>query len=156
MIQRLLGFIRGRPSSSSDAEHSIADEKLSLRSLDIHNTSVIPATARSSLLIGNSLDLRHGYSNTALFALPLCFLFASVAQFASLLAFPLNGDATCGPSSFIHRHKPSQISLAFVVAWGGMAAQSGRLVGALIVIFELRKMGIGTCINPPLSSGLRE
>ncbi|KAJ7771413.1 hypothetical protein DFH07DRAFT_804308 [Mycena maculata] len=110
LIQRLFGLIRGSPSPSSrDPEHYIADEKLSLRSLDIEN-----------------LDPRHGYSNTALFALPLCFLFASIAQFASLLAFPLNGDATC----------------AFVVAWGGMAAQSGRLVGALIVIFELRKMGI--------------
>ncbi|KAJ7498881.1 hypothetical protein FB451DRAFT_1203303 [Mycena latifolia] len=110
LIQRLFGFIRGRSSPSPDPERSIASEKQSFRSLDIENR----------------LDLRHGYSNTALFALPLCFLFASVAQFASLLAFPLNGDATC----------------AFVVAWGGMAAQSGRLVGALIVIFELRKMGI--------------
>ncbi|KAJ6599026.1 hypothetical protein DFH09DRAFT_1388703 [Mycena vulgaris] len=110
LIQRLFGLIHGRSSTSSDPERSIVSEKRSVRSLDIEN----------------HLDLRHGYSNTALFALPLCFLFASVAQFASLLAFPLNGDATC----------------AFVVAWGGMAAQSGRLVGALIVIFELRQMGI--------------
>jgi len=110
LIQRLLNLIRGRASASSDPERDIVSEKQSLRSLDIEN----------------NLDLRHGYSNTALFALPLCFLFASVAQFGSLLAFPLNGDATC----------------AFVVAWGGMAAQSGRLVGALIVIFELRKMGV--------------
>jgi len=110
LIQRLFGVIRGRSSGSQDLERSVSSEKLSIRSLDIENR----------------LDLRHGYSNTALFALPLCFLFASVAQFASLLAFPSSGDATC----------------AFVVAWGGMAAQSGRLVGALIVIFELRKMGI--------------
>ncbi|KAJ7368346.1 hypothetical protein DFH08DRAFT_831157 [Mycena albidolilacea] len=110
LIQRLFGLIRGRSSGSQDLEHSYVSEKLSIHSLDIEN----------------KLDLRHGYSNTALFALPLCFLFASVAQFASLLAFPLSGDATC----------------AFVVAWGGMAAQSGRLVGALVVIFELRKMGI--------------
>ncbi|KAJ7682761.1 hypothetical protein DFH06DRAFT_1162063 [Mycena polygramma] len=109
LLQRLFGFIRGR-SVSHDPERSIASEKLSIRSFDPEN----------------KLDHRHGYSNTALFALPLCFLFASVAQFASLLAFPLSGDATC----------------AFVVAWGGMAAQSGRLVGALIVIFELRKLGI--------------
>ncbi|KAJ7276443.1 hypothetical protein B0H12DRAFT_1085465 [Mycena haematopus] len=109
LIQRFFGFIRGS-SGSQDLERSLVSEKLSIRSLDIEN----------------KLDLRHGYSNTALFALPLCFLFASVAQFASLLAFPLSGDATC----------------AFVVAWGGMAAQSGRLVGALIVLFELRKMGI--------------
>jgi len=109
LIQRFFGLIRG-DSGSQDIEHSPVSEKLSMRSLDIEN----------------KLDLRHGYSNTALFALPLCFLFASIAQFASLLAFPLSGDATC----------------AFVVAWGGMAAQSGRLVGALIVLFELRKMGI--------------
>ncbi|KAJ7638854.1 hypothetical protein FB45DRAFT_904066 [Roridomyces roridus] len=103
LIQRLTGFIiRGR---SSDAESYAGDEK----SLDFEKT----------------LDLRHGYSSTALFALPVCFLFASVANFGSLLAFAMNGDATC----------------AFVVAWGGMAGQSGRLVGALIVIFELHKMG---------------
>ncbi|KAJ7179097.1 hypothetical protein C8R46DRAFT_1187538 [Mycena filopes] len=110
LIQRLFGFFRGHKSENSDPERSYVSEKLSVRSLDIEN----------------KLDLGHGYSNTALFALPLCFLFASIAQFASLLAFPLSGDATC----------------AFVVAWGGMAAQSGRLVGALVVIFELRKMGI--------------
>ncbi|KAF7352757.1 hypothetical protein MVEN_01242000 [Mycena venus] len=104
LMQRLFGLIRGRSSGSQDLERSVVSEKL----------------------VNAQLDLRHGYSNTALFALPLCFLFASVAQFASLLAFPLNGDATC----------------AFVVAWGGMAAQSGRLVGALIIIFELRKLGI--------------
>ncbi|KAK7061759.1 hypothetical protein R3P38DRAFT_2831400 [Favolaschia claudopus] len=111
LVQRLFGLIRGASSRSQDAERSFLSEKLSIRSLDTANRA----------------DLRNGYSNTALFALPLCFLFASVAQFASLLAFPLNGDAAC----------------AFVVAWGGMAAQSGRLVGALIVVFELRKMGIG-------------
>jgi len=32
---------------------------------------------------------------------------------------------------------------AFVVAWGGMAAQSARLVGLLILSFELRQLGIG-------------
>jgi hypothetical protein len=35
------------------------------------------------------------------------------------------------------------ISTAFVVAWGGMAAQSARLVGLLILSFELRQLGIG-------------
>ncbi|KAF7301710.1 hypothetical protein MIND_00736600 [Mycena indigotica] len=110
LVQRLFGFIRGRSTAAPDPERSYVSEKLSLRSLDIENNP----------------DIRHGYSNTAFFALPLCFLFASVAQFGSLLAFPNNADAAC----------------AFVVAWGGMAAQSGRLVGALIVIFELRRMGI--------------
>ncbi|KAJ7047328.1 hypothetical protein C8F04DRAFT_1058432 [Mycena alexandri] len=110
LIQRLFGYFRARKTETSDPERAYVSEKMSVRSLDIEH----------------KLDIGHGYSNTALFALPLCFLFASVAQFASLLAFPLSGDATC----------------AFVVAWGGMAAQSGRLVGALVVIFELRKMGI--------------
>lgn len=110
LVQRVFGFIRTRSWTSPDPERSVVSEKLSLTN---------PNTE-------NSFDFRHGYSNTAFFALPLCFLFASVAQFASLLAFPSSGDATC----------------AFVVAWGGMAAQSGRLVGALIVIFELRRMGI--------------
>ncbi|KAJ7228611.1 hypothetical protein GGX14DRAFT_413912 [Mycena pura] len=110
LVQRVFGFIRTRSWTSPDPERSVVSEKLSLGN---SNTE-------------NNFDFRHGYSNTAFFALPLCFLFASVAQFASLLAFPSSGDATC----------------AFVVAWGGMAAQSGRLVGALIVIFELRRMGI--------------
>jgi len=110
LVQRTFGFIRSRSWTSPDPERSVVSEKLSLGDSDSEN----------------NINLRHGYSNTAFFALPLCFLFASVAQFASLLAFPLSGDATC----------------AFVVAWGGMAAQSGRLVGALIVIFELRRMGI--------------
>ncbi|KAJ7068315.1 hypothetical protein C8F01DRAFT_603970 [Mycena amicta] len=107
LVQRFVVFIRGRSTVSADPERSYVSEKLSLRSVDTSN-------------------IRHGYSNTAFFALPLCFLFASVAQFGSLLAFPTGADAAC----------------AFVVAWGGMAAQSGRLVGALIVIFELRRMGI--------------
>ncbi|KAJ7283613.1 hypothetical protein C8J57DRAFT_1676671 [Mycena rebaudengoi] len=108
LIQRLFGFLGRRTFPSPDAEQSLVSEKTSLQTDN------------------NNLDARYGYFNTALFALPLCFLFASIAQFASLLAFPVSNDATC----------------AFVVAWGGMAAQSGRLVGALIVIFELRRMGV--------------
>lgn len=34
------------------------------------------------------------------------------------------------------------LTLAFVIAWGGMAAQSARLVGMLILSFELRQLGI--------------
>jgi hypothetical protein len=49
--------------------------------------------------------------------------------------------AVCGGLKYILWR--SNITSAFVVAWGGMAAQSGRLVGALIVIFELRRMGVG-------------
>ncbi|KAF7332096.1 hypothetical protein MKEN_00090200 [Mycena kentingensis (nom. inval.)] len=108
LVQRFLGFIRGRPAL--DAERSFVSDKLSARSLDADNRS----------------EARHGYSTTAFFALPLCFLFASVAQFASLLAFPLSADAAC----------------AFVVAWGRIPVCAARLIGALIVVFELRKMGV--------------
>ncbi|EIN10653.1 hypothetical protein PUNSTDRAFT_119569 [Punctularia strigosozonata HHB-11173 SS5] len=60
------------------------------------------------------------------FTLSLCLAFASVAQFASLLAFSGKGGASC----------------AFVVAWGGVANQLARLVGLLTVILELRQLGI--------------
>ena len=38
-------------------------------------------------------------------------------------------------------------STAFVVAWGGMAAQSARLIGLLILSFELRQLGISRWEN---------
>jgi hypothetical protein len=39
------------------------------------------------------------------------------------------------------------LPLAFVVAWGGMAAQSARLIGLLILTFELRQLGISRWEN---------
>ncbi|KIM90842.1 hypothetical protein PILCRDRAFT_150990 [Piloderma croceum F 1598] len=76
---------------------------------------------------GSSLFTKRD-NHTLVFALCICLAFASVGYFLSLLSFdPRNGPAAC----------------AFVVAWGGMAAQSARLVGLLILSFELRKLGIG-------------
>jgi len=65
-------------------------------------------------------------NTTLVFTLSLCFAFASVASFISLLSFPVDGSTGC----------------AFVVAWAGVATQSAKLVGLLVVIFELRSMRI--------------
>ncbi|KAF9055311.1 hypothetical protein BDZ89DRAFT_1055902, partial [Hymenopellis radicata] len=62
-----------------------------------------------------------------MFVLSLCFMFASIAYFASLLSFDSGGGTVC----------------AFVVAWGGLSAQFGRLVGLSIILVALRQLGIG-------------
>lgn len=36
----------------------------------------------------------------------------------------------------------TSLAVAFVVAWGDMAAQSARLVGLLVLSFELKQLGI--------------
>ncbi|TFK75867.1 hypothetical protein BDN72DRAFT_353823 [Pluteus cervinus] len=82
---------------------------------------------------GPSLDststrqLARSENLTLVFTLSLCFIFASIARFASLLTFHPGGAAGC----------------AFVVAWGGMAAQTARLIGLVILFIELRYLGIG-------------
>ncbi|KAF9780175.1 hypothetical protein BJ322DRAFT_1112846 [Thelephora terrestris] len=64
--------------------------------------------------------------NALLITLALCFTCASVAHFASLLQYPTTGNVAC----------------AFVVAWGGTAAQAGRLTGLLILSLELKKLAV--------------
>lgn len=87
-----------------------------------------PEVVSDKLSTWTTSGLNKGDNHTLLFALCIFFAFASVAYFSSLLAFdPNNGAAAC----------------AFVIAWGGMAAQSARLVGLLILSFELRQLGIG-------------
>ncbi|KII95155.1 hypothetical protein PLICRDRAFT_48118 [Plicaturopsis crispa FD-325 SS-3] len=56
----------------------------------------------------------------------LCFAFASIAYFASLLTF----SPTSGPAC------------AFFIAWGGMASQVAPLVGLLVLSCELRSLGV--------------
>jgi len=63
---------------------------------------------------------------TLAFALSLCFVFASIARFTSLLSFQPDGAAAC----------------AFVIAWGGMAAQTARLIGLVMLFSDLRYLGI--------------
>jgi len=88
---------------------------------DIENVSSEKVSITSSLEFG-----RPGENQCFLFTLSLCFAFASIAYFGSLLSFSTNGGATC----------------AFVVAWGGMAAQTARLIGLLMLLLELRDLGI--------------
>ncbi|KAF5387962.1 hypothetical protein D9615_000447 [Tricholomella constricta] len=90
-------------------------------SADIENASSEKASITSSLKF-----LRSGDNQSLVFTLSLCFTFASIAYFGSLLSFSPNGGATC----------------AFVVAWGGMAAQTARLIGLVILLLELRDLGI--------------
>ncbi|TDL29736.1 hypothetical protein BD410DRAFT_780218 [Rickenella mellea] len=63
------------------------------------------------------------------FTLTLLFGLASIAQFASLLSFSPNSSA-------------AQAACAFVVAWGGMSSRTARLVGLLILGFELKNLGV--------------
>lgn len=65
-------------------------------------------------------------SNSLLVTLALCFACASVAHFASLLQYTTAGETVC----------------AFLVAWGGTAAQVGRLTGLLILSLELRRLAV--------------
>ncbi|KAF9652236.1 hypothetical protein BDM02DRAFT_3109676 [Thelephora ganbajun] len=65
-------------------------------------------------------------SNVLLVTLSLCFTCASVAHFASLLRYTTASETAC----------------AFVVAWGGTAAQTGRLIGLLILSLELKNFKI--------------
>jgi len=84
---------------------------------------------KPSTLDSGSPSMRFASSSdnlTLAFALSLCFVFASIARFTSLLSFQPDGAAVC----------------AFVIAWGGMAAQTARLVGLVMLFSELRYLGI--------------
>ncbi|KAI0771625.1 hypothetical protein BD413DRAFT_475705 [Trametes elegans] len=60
------------------------------------------------------------------FTLNLCYMFASFADFCSILAYdPGGADTAC----------------AFTVAWGSMAGQAARLIGLAILVFELKQRG---------------
>ncbi|KAF8076442.1 hypothetical protein FPV67DRAFT_1471650 [Lyophyllum atratum] len=81
---------------------------------------------RSASITSSLNFVRPGENQSLVFTLSLCFAFASIAYFGSLLSFSPNGGATC----------------AFVVAWGGMAAQTARLIGLVILLLELKDLGI--------------
>ncbi|OJA18981.1 hypothetical protein AZE42_00357 [Rhizopogon vesiculosus] len=73
----------------------------------------------------------------------ICFAFASIAYFSSLLSFNSSGrSSACG-----ELHKSRQgcritHSVAFVVAWGGISAACGRFVGLIILSLDLRKFAL--------------
>lgn len=73
-----------------------------------------------------SLNICLSDSRLLIFIMSLCFASASITLFASLLSFPIGGGAAC----------------AFVVAWSGIASEAGRIVGLLILLLELRRLGI--------------
>ncbi|OAX36203.1 hypothetical protein K503DRAFT_858158 [Rhizopogon vinicolor AM-OR11-026] len=57
----------------------------------------------------------------------ICFAFASIAYFSSLLSFNSSGGSS---------------ACAFVVAWGGISAACGRFVGLVILSLDLRKFAL--------------
>ncbi|EIW61971.1 uncharacterized protein TRAVEDRAFT_57115 [Trametes versicolor FP-101664 SS1] len=58
------------------------------------------------------------------FTLNLCFVFASFAEFCSILAYdPGGADTAC----------------AFTVAWANMAAQAARLIGLAVLVLHLKQ-----------------
>jgi hypothetical protein len=73
----------------------------------------------------DSISLSSGDETPTLsLTLSLCLAFASAAYLASLLTF-----------------RPGQ-GCSFSVAWGGVSAQCARLVGLIILILELRQLGL--------------
>jgi hypothetical protein len=75
----------------------------------------------------------------------VCFAFAGLANFSSLLTFDAgSGSSVCGRFPSIHQPRPSELtsSLAFVVAWGGISACCGRLFGLVALCIELHKLHV--------------
>jgi len=66
--------------------------------------------------------------NASLFILNLCFVFAALASFCSLLN--LGGQ------------KGNSVACTVVVAWSSMASQSVRIVGLLMLTWRLRRFGM--------------
>jgi len=88
---------------------------------------VMDRRIHSSSSFSDSSSLPKDETRTFCLILPLCFAFASVAYFVSLLTFrPIGPGAGC----------------SFAVAWGGISAQCARLVGLIILILELRPLGL--------------
>jgi hypothetical protein len=81
---------------------------------------------RSSYSDSTSLSSRDETETLSL-TLSLCLAFASAAYFASLLTFrPIGPGQGC----------------SFAIAWGGISAQCARLAGLIILILELRQLGL--------------
>lgn len=76
------------------------------------------------------------------FTLNLCFVFASFAEFCSILAYdPGGADTACGTS---RTHWNESVGLmrsyaAFTVAWANMAAQAARLIGLAVLVLHLKQ-----------------
>lgn len=90
--------------------------------------SVRPATTYASKEDETQSLERYNDHTSLIFVLNLCFAFAGLAHFLSLPPFP-NASAW-------------ETGCAFVVAWGGMAAQLGRLLGIVILASELGQIGV--------------
>ncbi len=82
-----------------------------------------------------------GESRALVFLLSFSFASASITLFASILSFSSGSGTACGMVSraqFSHLIGPA----AFVVAWGGITSQLGRVVGLIILFLELHRLGI--------------
>ncbi|KAI9001013.1 hypothetical protein BD414DRAFT_473378 [Trametes punicea] len=105
-------FVRSRhdPCQTNDVE---APAPLRASKGEIHGRAIGPFDDQSSL---NGSGL--------VFTLNLCFCFASLAKFCSILAYDAGrADPAC----------------AFTIAWGSMADQAAHLVGLLILCLGLKQ-----------------
>lgn len=87
----------------------------------------------------SSVSSYSGESRALVFLLSFSFASASITLFASVLSF--SSGTACGMIScaqFSHLIGPA----AFVVAWGGITSQLGRVMGLIILFLELHRLGI--------------
>ncbi|KAJ3478515.1 hypothetical protein NLI96_g9705 [Meripilus lineatus] len=82
-----------------------------------------------TVISNESLSVQRNHDrNSLIFTLNLCFAFAGLAQFISLLVF--------------HSQTAWDTGCAFIVAWGGMSSQCARLVGIIILTLDLKRSHI--------------
>jgi hypothetical protein len=119
-------FLWLAPNVSADPEKVTAFDPLSLDS-----------SSRSFRLKGDSPTIR--------FSLYLSFLISSIANFGSVVDFSTtSGDTGCGTSLGHGVTKLiSEKTLAFLVAWGGLAIELSKVVALLIIGLEIRQLGAG-------------
>jgi len=104
-------FRRTKKKNVGDVEAPTSHEKIST----IADSDELPRARRD-------ID-----DSALVFILNLCFAFAGLAEFCSLLDLGgPNGDT---------------VACAFVIAWGSMAAQSARIAGLLMLSWKLSRLG---------------
>lgn len=105
---------------------------LSRRRIQLHDdrpqSPIADEKSNATLTVSSSSDSRtHRHHSKLSLSMIICFVMAALAQAISLGNFnAANASAACG----------------FLVAWGGMAAQSTRIIGVLRLSFDLVALGV--------------
>ncbi|KZT05504.1 uncharacterized protein LAESUDRAFT_760062 [Laetiporus sulphureus 93-53] len=110
-VSRLLR-LNGHPQVASDVEASVNNDQAPRQATGV-NVSITQQEANDSAFV---------------FVLNLCFIFASSANFCSLLDM---GTTHSGA-----------IACTFVIAWGSMASHSIRIAGLLMLSWQLKRFGV--------------